>query len=56
MQDWLNNQLRRWDDFTRASNRYVEVAGEHHSLMGPEYVATFQAILRAELDRALGGT
>ncbi len=53
-QDWLNTQLRRWDEFARARNRYIEVPGEHNSLLGPRHVAAFQAILRAELDRALG--
>ncbi|CAJ4380583.1 non-ribosomal peptide synthetase [Burkholderia pseudomallei] len=53
--DWLNKELRRWDEFTRAPNRYIDVAGEHYTLMGPAHVATFQAVLRAELDRALGG-
>lgn len=53
--DWLNNELRRWDEFTEEPNRYVDVAGEHYTLMGPQHVATFQATLRRELDRALGG-
>jgi acyl-CoA synthetase (AMP-forming)/AMP-acid ligase II/thioesterase domain-containing protein len=53
-QDWLDTHLRRWDGFARASNRYIEVPGEHNSLLGPRHVAAFQAILRAELDRALG--
>jgi thioesterase domain-containing protein len=52
-QDWLNTHLRRWDDFARMPNRYIEIPGEHNSLLGPRHVATFQAILRAELDRAL---
>jgi acyl-CoA synthetase (AMP-forming)/AMP-acid ligase II/thioesterase domain-containing protein len=52
-QEWLDSQLRRWDDFTRAPNRYVEVAGEHDSLLGPKHVAGFQAVLVAELARAL---
>lgn len=54
-EDWLNHQLRKWDSFTRRPNRYVDVAGEHYTLMGPRHVGTFQATLRAELDRALGG-
>ncbi|AIO68852.1 non-ribosomal peptide synthetase [Burkholderia oklahomensis] len=54
-EDWLNKELRRWDEFTRAPNRYIDVAGEHYTLMGPAHVGTFQAVLRAELDRALGG-
>ncbi|MGW3043590.1 AMP-binding protein [Kitasatospora sp. NPDC001159] len=53
-EDWLTNELRRWDDFTEGANRYVEVPGEHYTLMGPQHVAAFQAILRKELDRAMG--
>jgi acyl-CoA synthetase (AMP-forming)/AMP-acid ligase II/thioesterase domain-containing protein len=55
-QDWLNNELKQWDEFTRLRNRYVEVAGEHHSLLHPKHVYSFQSALRAELDRALGGS
>lgn len=54
-ENWLNNELKCWDHFTRSPNRYVDVAGEHYTLMGPKHVATFQAVLRTELDRALGG-
>lgn len=54
-EDWLNNQLTEWNMFTREPNRYIDVPGEHYTLMGPQHVATFQAILRKELDRALGG-
>ncbi|MFJ2576601.1 alpha/beta fold hydrolase [Kitasatospora aureofaciens] len=53
-EDWLANELRRWDDFTESANRYVDVPGEHYTLMGPQHVAAFQAILRKELDRAMG--
>ncbi|WP_046468446.1 non-ribosomal peptide synthetase [Allosalinactinospora lopnorensis] len=54
-EDWLNNQLRAWDDFSREENRYIDVPGEHYTLMGPDHVAAFQAVLRAELGRALSG-
>ncbi|GGR88158.1 peptide synthase [Streptomyces aureoverticillatus] len=53
-QEWLDNQLRHWDDFTRDTNRYIEVDGEHYTLMSPQHVQTFQATLRRELARALG--
>lgn len=53
--DWLANELRRWDDFSRSANRYIEVAGEHYTLMSLKHVASFQAKLRTELDRALEG-
>ncbi|WP_217712100.1 non-ribosomal peptide synthetase [Kitasatospora sp. NA04385] len=52
--DWLEKELRRWDDFTEEDTRYVAVPGEHYTLMGPQHVAAFQAILREELDRAMG--
>ncbi|WP_405439515.1 non-ribosomal peptide synthetase [Streptomyces avidinii] len=55
-QDWLDNELRRWEDFSREEPRYLDVPGEHYTLMGPKHVAAFQSILRAELDRALGGS
>jgi acyl-CoA synthetase (AMP-forming)/AMP-acid ligase II/thioesterase domain-containing protein/acyl carrier protein len=54
-ENWLNNEIKRWDDFTRSPNRYVDVAGEHYTLMGAKHVASFQAVLRAELDHALDG-
>ncbi|MEU8515479.1 non-ribosomal peptide synthetase [Kitasatospora sp. NPDC048722] len=54
-QEWLDNELRRWDEHAREENRYLEVPGEHYTLMGPRHVAVFQAVLRRELDRALAG-
>lgn len=53
-QDWLDNELSRWEDFTREAPRYLDVPGEHYTLMGPKHVAAFQSVLRAELDRSLG--
>ncbi|MFG2650619.1 alpha/beta fold hydrolase [Streptomyces sp. NPDC048436] len=53
-QEWLDNQLRHWDEFTRDPNTYIEVDGEHYTLMSPQHVQTFQATLRHELTRALG--
>ncbi|WP_348652195.1 non-ribosomal peptide synthetase [Streptomyces sp. 71268] len=53
-EDWLARELRRWDEHTRSQNRYIEVPGEHYTMLGPRHVATFQAILRRELDHALG--
>jgi thioesterase domain-containing protein len=31
--DWFNSQLKQWDRFARAPNRYIEVSGEHHTLL-----------------------
>jgi acyl-CoA synthetase (AMP-forming)/AMP-acid ligase II/thioesterase domain-containing protein len=52
-QDWLENELRRWDDYTTGPNDYIDVPGEHYTLMGPQHVAAFQAILRRELDTSM---
>ncbi len=53
-EDWLRDELRRWDEHATGTNRYVDVPGEHYTLMGPRHVAAFQAVLRRELDRAMG--
>jgi thioesterase domain-containing protein len=53
-EDWLNNELKRWDEHATGDNRYIDVPGEHYTLMGPQHVAGFQSILRKELDRSLG--
>ena len=52
-QEWLEHHLERWDAFARRPNRYVEVPGEHDSLLGPKHIAAFQALLRAEIALAL---
>lgn len=52
-QQWLH-EVRRWDEFTRAPVRYIEVTGEHYTLLN-KHAASFQGVLRAELDRALDG-
>ncbi|MDX7988428.1 peptide synthetase [Xenorhabdus sp. 12] len=52
-EEWLDH-LKRWDSLSRQPNNYIPVAGGHYDLMGPRHLATFQAILRNELDRALG--
>jgi len=53
--DWLNNKLVEWNEHSRTPSRYVEVEGTHSSLLEREHVASFQAVLRGELDRSLQG-
>lgn len=50
-QEWLR-MLRHWDRFAFEPIRYLEVGGDHASMLGPKHVGTFQAVLRAEIDRA----
>jgi acyl-CoA synthetase (AMP-forming)/AMP-acid ligase II/thioesterase domain-containing protein len=52
LDSWLNDQLRGWDAFVRRGARYIQVPGEHHSLLDVEHLNTFQSVLRAELKRA----
>jgi acyl-CoA synthetase (AMP-forming)/AMP-acid ligase II/thioesterase domain-containing protein/acyl carrier protein len=51
---WLR-QVKCWNSFTRAKNRFIDLPGEHHSLMSSAHLPAFQAVLRAEIDRALQG-
>ncbi|MCG9629120.1 non-ribosomal peptide synthetase, partial [Vibrio mediterranei] len=47
--NWLNNKLMKWDDYTIGDNNYIEVEGEHHSLLDPEYVSSFQSKFRKSI-------
>jgi acyl-CoA synthetase (AMP-forming)/AMP-acid ligase II/thioesterase domain-containing protein/acyl carrier protein len=53
--DPFNADLREWDQLTRSPNRYIKVDGEHHTIFSPKHVASFQAALRREIQRALKG-
>lgn len=52
-QQWCD-RLRLWNEFAREA-KYVQVTGDHMTLMGPRHVAKFQAALRHELNAALNG-
>jgi acyl-CoA synthetase (AMP-forming)/AMP-acid ligase II/thioesterase domain-containing protein/acyl carrier protein len=43
--------LTGWDAFVERT-RYIDVPGHHFIVMGPQNVAGFQAVLRAEIDRS----
>lgn len=50
--DWLS-RLKAWERFSRVPSRYIEVSGEHHTLLDPAHVPSLHAALRAELECAL---
>jgi len=50
--EWCNH-LQRWSQFTRKSFRHIQVSGHHIEVMDSRHVTTFQATLRAEIDRAM---
>lgn len=54
-EDWLNNQLRRWDPFVQQEVRYREIAGEHHTMFAQPHLTTLYTVLHAEIERALNG-
>ena len=54
-EEW-RSRIRGWDSFVRQPTRYIEVPGEHYTLMSPQHVAAFQAAFRAEIALALGET
>lgn len=54
--DWIEKQLRRWDEHTAEPVRYVDVPGEHYTMIGPRHVHAFASVLRAELARAFQPT
>lgn len=52
-QEW-HDHLKEWDRFSRRPNKYIELPGNHMEIMDTKHVAGFQAVLRAEIDLALG--
>ncbi|GAA2101220.1 non-ribosomal peptide synthetase [Streptomyces albiaxialis] len=52
-EEWVR-KLHGWNAFTDEPNRFIDVPGEHYTLMGPTHVPTFQEILRVEIGRAMG--
>jgi acyl-CoA synthetase (AMP-forming)/AMP-acid ligase II/thioesterase domain-containing protein len=50
-EEWVK-RVTQWDHFTRESNRYIDVPGEHHTMLGPQYVGSLQTALRKELEVA----
>ncbi len=48
---YLETMLRRWGDYSDNPVRYVEVPGQHHTVLGPDFVDRFQSVFKAELTR-----
>ncbi|WP_218638298.1 non-ribosomal peptide synthetase [Actinomyces oris] len=48
---YFDTMLRKWDGHSRRPVRYVEVPGEHHTLLNPKYVDKFYEIFESELKR-----
>ncbi|MCJ1461651.1 hypothetical protein MMC07_000248 [Pseudocyphellaria aurata] len=53
-EDWVANHLSKWSDYVRQAPRFHEVNGAHYTMMGPEYVLSFQKTLQTVMaDRGL---
>lgn len=50
-QAYLNTMLRKWDNHSRGPVRYIEIPGEHHTVLNPRYVDKFYDVFESELQR-----
>ncbi|KAG1769937.1 atromentin synthetase [Suillus placidus] len=48
--DWINNQLKPWSNFSRGEPSFIDVPGEHYTLMNFDNVPQFQKIFRGRLE------
>ncbi|KAI1320250.1 acyl-protein synthetase [Xylariaceae sp. FL0255] len=48
-EDWLENHLGKWEDFSRTAPIYHEVGGEHFTMISSEHVKSFAKILVAAM-------
>ncbi|PGH27376.1 hypothetical protein AJ80_00854 [Polytolypa hystricis UAMH7299] len=52
--DWIENKLSKWADFSRETPRMHKVDGAHYTMMAPEHVFSFQKVLNKALhDRGI---
>lgn len=49
-EEWLNEHLSQWGDFTRSKPRFHDVPGRHYTMLLAENVFSFQKILRSALE------
>ncbi|PKY00339.1 acetyl-CoA synthetase-like protein [Aspergillus campestris IBT 28561] len=49
-QQWLEEHLSKWSDFTRSEPRFHSVAGAHYTMLSPEHVFGFQKTLRGAME------
>ncbi|KFA61393.1 hypothetical protein S40285_03621 [Stachybotrys chlorohalonatus IBT 40285] len=48
-EDWVENHLSKWKDFSRGEARFHEVGGAHYTMIGPQHVVNFATTLKAAL-------
>jgi acyl-CoA synthetase (AMP-forming)/AMP-acid ligase II/thioesterase domain-containing protein/aryl carrier-like protein len=50
-QQWLDDHLSKWKDFSRSKVRFHSVGGAHYTMLSPEHVFEFQKTLRRALEK-----
>jgi thioesterase domain-containing protein len=48
-EEWFEEQLSRWVDFSKSQPRFHDVQGEHFNMIGPEHCFSFQKKLKAAM-------
>ena len=48
-QEWLENHLTKWKDFSSTPPRFHEVDGAHYTMIGPTHAFSFHKHLKAAL-------
>lgn len=48
-QDWIDNKLIKWKDFSWSEPKFHDVDGAHYTMMGQEHVQSFQKKLKAAI-------
>jgi acyl-CoA synthetase (AMP-forming)/AMP-acid ligase II/thioesterase domain-containing protein len=48
-EEWVNEHLSKWRDFSQTEPRFHEVGGAHYTMIGPEHVTGFAAKLKEAL-------
>ena len=48
-QDWIDNKLSKWKDFSWSEPRIHDVDGAHYTMMGAEHVQSFQKKLKTAI-------
>ncbi|MCJ1432480.1 hypothetical protein MMC27_001837 [Xylographa pallens] len=49
-QEWMDNYLSKWSDFSATPPRFHNVDGEHYTMIGPMHVSSFQRTLKSALE------
>ncbi|KAI9694948.1 MAG: putative NRPS-like protein biosynthetic cluster [Bathelium mastoideum] len=49
LQDWKDNHLSKWQEYSKTAPRFYPVEGAHYTMLGPQHILSFQKTLKAAL-------